>query len=463
MRYNSEDKNYAERDISKKHDVSKRLKRPRTIKPNTSGAKFISAEAVITSIPKNECTVFQKKARKNQTEHDFRKLNREEVTVTATLFTGAVHSSYVLRFVHKNSIISARQLITGQRIRIDKGYFNFRAGRKQSEFWVKSFAVISNYELQIPMSSHLKSEFNQQTETVIKQDLESAREESAAGVPKTTVESSAQSFCVSDFLYTTGDVQPVRVRHWLNQIGFGRRFHQDDFYFAQTELFYGRHAEFLNLKSQVDAAHDTFGKLREIARFIFSDGGRHFNSDWKREYEYGQWTNPAENPGLLADSWLATLSPEYRSAVACSLLKTVYTRVSDPDSKFFDERTMEAIEDESTENQIEISLSAAGIGFLQRTELPGHEWRFPLSPKTFAELCLYPLDLPTNFFPTVVELVRNKPETIDKFRTNTGWSNFRQNTLEAPQIVFAALQREFEALQKASRFEDFEVNPIDDF
>ena len=417
---------------------------------------YISAEALITTKPKNECTLRQKKARKNQTEHDFRKLNREEVTVTATLFTGAVRSSYVLRFFHKNFIVAARQLTPGQRIRIDAGRFNLRPGRKQSEFLVKNFSVISDYESQIPMTSNLKSELNVQTETEIKQDLKSAREESAAGVPRTTVESSAQSFCVSDFLYTTGDVQPVRVRHWLNQIGFGRRFHQDDFYFSQTELFYGRHAEFLNLKSQVDAAHDTFGKLREIARFIFSDGGRHFNSDWKREYEYGQWTNPAENPGLLADSWLATLSPEYRSAVACSLLKIVYKRVANPDSKFFDERTTEAIESESSENQIEISLSEAGIDFLQRTELPGHEWRFPLSPKTFAELCLYTLDLPTNFFSTVAELVRNRPETIDKFRTNTGCGNFRQNTLEAPQIVFAALQ-------KASRFEDFEVNPIDDF
>ena len=273
--------------------------------------------------------------------------------------------------------------------------------------------------------------------------------EAAASASKTTVENSAQSFCVSDFLFTTGDMQPVRVRHWLNQIGFGRRFHQDDFYFSQTELFDGRRAEFLNLKSRVDAAHDTFGKLREIARFIFSDGERHFNPDWRREYQYGKWTVPAENPGLLADSWLATLSPEYRSAVGLSLLNNVWERVSDPEYDFWRESTREAIESESTENQIEISLSEAGIAFLQRTELPGHEWRFPLSPETFAELCLYPLDLPTNFFPTVVELVRNKPETIDKFCTNTGWSNFRQSTLEAPQSAFEALQSAFEALQSA--------------
>ena len=142
MRYNSEDRYYSQRDPSKKHDAIKRLKRPRTMKPNVSRTNHIAAEAIITSSPKNECSIFQNVVRKQQTERDFQKLNREEVTVTATLFTGAVQGSYVLRFVHRNCIKEAQRLTQGERIRITDGYFNYRPGRKNSEFCVNSFSLV---------------------------------------------------------------------------------------------------------------------------------------------------------------------------------------------------------------------------------------------------------------------------------------------------------------------------------
>jgi hypothetical protein len=180
MRYDPEDKYYAECKTSRQHKVNKRLKRPRVIKPKSRGSNYITAAAVITSVPKNECSVFQKQTRTNQTEADFRKANREEVTVTATLFTGAVRGSYVLRFVHKNFIVSARKLTPGQRIRIDKGFFNFRPGRKSNEFWVKSFALTDDQAEQTPIASNSATTSHEQTEPEPHQDVDDALEELVA-------------------------------------------------------------------------------------------------------------------------------------------------------------------------------------------------------------------------------------------------------------------------------------------
>lgn len=407
MRYNSEDKYYSERDASKKHDATKRRKRPRSMKPKTSGAKFITAEAIITSDPKNECSIFQNEVRKQQTEKDFRELNREEVTVTATLFAGAVRGTYVLRFVHKNCIQESRRLLKGERIRINEGYFNFRPGRKLSEFWVRSFELIEDHNAETSISSDIlaasnaaeTSDSHQQTETVIDKLRKDASKKAAGRTSK--------PFQVPDSWHDSEETQAIATLHGLNQMGFGLRFTQEILVTSQPRfLQFDDSSALVSLRNRIHASQDTFGKLREIARYIFSDGYRYHNTNWRQQFKNGQWTNPAENPGLVADSWLATLTPEYRLAVARSLLPIVYRRVSDPTTKFFDELTQEAIENETTQGQIEIALSEAGIKFLQLTELPGHQWRFPLSVETLTELCLFPLELPKHFWTSLPERIR---------------------------------------------------------
>lgn len=141
MRYNSEDKYYPKRDASKKHDATKRLRRQRKMKPSTQSIRYQSAEAIVTSKPRNECSIFQKRPRTTQTERDFKKHNREEVVVTGIVYFPGFRDSYVIRFVNKHFIKLARELTIGTRIYIDMGYFNHRPGRKNSEFWVKSFSL----------------------------------------------------------------------------------------------------------------------------------------------------------------------------------------------------------------------------------------------------------------------------------------------------------------------------------
>lgn len=141
MRYNSEDRYHPKHDSSKKHDSTKRLRRQRKMRPSTEAIRYQTAEAIVTSNPRNECSIFQKSPRATQTERDFKKHNREEVVVTGIVYFPGFRDSYVIRFVNKHFLELARKLTIGTRIYIDMGYFNHRPGRRHSEFWVKSFSL----------------------------------------------------------------------------------------------------------------------------------------------------------------------------------------------------------------------------------------------------------------------------------------------------------------------------------
>jgi hypothetical protein len=140
MRYDPQDRYYS------KNAVDKRLRKPRRAKPGSGKVSYLSVEGTVTSKPRSECTIFQKRPRKNQSVDDFRRFNREEVTVTAVLHLGSATASYVIRFVHSRCIDLARRLTPGTRIRIETGFFNYRPGRSQSEFWVKRFHLLDATE-----------------------------------------------------------------------------------------------------------------------------------------------------------------------------------------------------------------------------------------------------------------------------------------------------------------------------
>ena len=141
MRYNSEDRYYSKHNVSKKHDATKRLSRPRKMTRSEEKINYQTAEAIVTSKPRNECRIYQKYPRAKQTERDFKRNNREEVVVTGIVYFPGFRESYVIRFVHKRCIEIARRLTTGTRIYIAMGYFNHRPGRTNSEFWVTSFSL----------------------------------------------------------------------------------------------------------------------------------------------------------------------------------------------------------------------------------------------------------------------------------------------------------------------------------
>ena len=141
MRYDPQDRWYS------KDNHLKPLRRARRRKPQPKPISLISVDGIVTSKPRSECTIFQKHPKDAQSEADFRKLNREEVTVTAVLHLGATTAPYVVRFVHKRCIEAARRLMPGTRIRIDAGFFNYRAGRESSEFWVKQFHLLNSTDI----------------------------------------------------------------------------------------------------------------------------------------------------------------------------------------------------------------------------------------------------------------------------------------------------------------------------
>lgn len=140
MRYNPEDRFYSMK------DEEKRLRKPRRAKARSGKVRYLSVDGIVTSKPRSECTIFQKHPRKNQSEDDFRRFNREEVTVTAVLHFGSTTASFVTRFVHGRCIEMARRLAPGTRIRIEAGFLNYRPGRSQSEFWVKRFHLLEASE-----------------------------------------------------------------------------------------------------------------------------------------------------------------------------------------------------------------------------------------------------------------------------------------------------------------------------
>lgn len=148
MRYDPQDRWYSKNNhLKSKDNHLKPLRRARRMKPQPKPISLISVDGIVASKPRSECTIFQKHPRQAQSEADFRKLNREEVTVTAVLHLGATTTSYVVRFVHKRYIEAARRLMPGTRIRIDAGYFNYRAGHKSSEFWVKQFHLLETTDI----------------------------------------------------------------------------------------------------------------------------------------------------------------------------------------------------------------------------------------------------------------------------------------------------------------------------
>jgi hypothetical protein len=98
----------------------------------TKPRRYQSARAVITGVPKNECSVF----------HNH--VVRHEVAVSASLELGGKWFPYILRFVHPRNLASAQKLHQGLRIEITRGYFRSRKGRENLEFYVNDFELVSD-------------------------------------------------------------------------------------------------------------------------------------------------------------------------------------------------------------------------------------------------------------------------------------------------------------------------------
>jgi hypothetical protein len=159
MRYDPQDKLYPTRSAMKTSSGAKHLQNKSRPQRTASQINYIAVDAIVTSRPRNECTIFQKTSTAAQSTKDFKTRNREEVVVTGNIHIGGTSEPYIIRFVHKRCIQAARKLTVGARIYIEKGYFNYRPGRKISEFWVKHFhlktAPTFNLHTTVSASAHL--------------------------------------------------------------------------------------------------------------------------------------------------------------------------------------------------------------------------------------------------------------------------------------------------------------------
>ena len=111
-------------------------------KPRKS-QEFISVDIEVRSKPHNEGII-----RNGHVE--------AQVVVTALVHNGNSASSYVVRFAHPKELELASQLQIGQRLRVTRGRFDYRQGRKGAEFLVLESALRSEYEALITLHTNVR-------------------------------------------------------------------------------------------------------------------------------------------------------------------------------------------------------------------------------------------------------------------------------------------------------------------
>jgi hypothetical protein len=112
-------------DTKRKRKVRNRKTKKRA--PKTT-PRYFSINATVLTTPRHECSVF----RGNEL--------RPEVTVEAVIHGTDKSAHYVLRFTHKNCLESARNLRTGDQIRILRGRFDLLHKRNDTELRVSEFS-----------------------------------------------------------------------------------------------------------------------------------------------------------------------------------------------------------------------------------------------------------------------------------------------------------------------------------
>jgi hypothetical protein len=111
-------------------------------KPRKS-QEFIAVDIEVRSKPRHECII-----RNGHVE--------AQVVVTALVHNGNSALPYVVRFANRKELELASQLQIGQRLRVTRGRFDYRQGRRGAEFLVRESALRSEYEALITLHSNLR-------------------------------------------------------------------------------------------------------------------------------------------------------------------------------------------------------------------------------------------------------------------------------------------------------------------
>lgn len=230
----------------------------------------------------------------------------------------------------------------------------------------------------------------------------------------------------------------------LAKLGIGSHFKSESLLDAKPRfLLAGTNSAVSSLARRIGGETDSFVTLREIARFIFAGGDFGYQGTWRDEFESPKWTQLIDNPGLLADSWIASLSPTFRQKVGRLLLTRlvdcIKTRSPELDSEFM---AYELRSCRDRQEQIEFALRQAGTDGLF-SENPGEfAGRYPFRAETLIEVCLYPLPFPEDFLSDLHRLAANNPASSRSFlvKSTHGHSDvqssiFHSRTLWALTLV----------------------------
>lgn len=121
--------------------------RAKRVTTGTSASGLTNVFAIIESTPRPDAQLFQRgRPNKEQTEKQFQRHNRIEVTAFALIQGKGAKSRYPLRFINKYQIEDALSLRPGDRIRIIQSEFSNKHGRRETELNVRDFTPCDHYQ-----------------------------------------------------------------------------------------------------------------------------------------------------------------------------------------------------------------------------------------------------------------------------------------------------------------------------
>jgi len=246
----------------------------------------------------------------------------------------------------------------------------------------------------------------------------------------------------------TSPISTERHAVWLLEslakLGIGTHIKSESLLGAKPRfLAAGEKSAVASLARTISQEKDFFLTLQEVARFIFAGGDFGYQGPWRQEYNSPKWTQLVDNPGLLADSWIASLSPTFRQKVGRQLLNRllhfIRTRSPEIDSEFI----FYELSSRDPQERVEFALRQAGTDGLLSEDPSNFAYRYPFRAETLAEVCLYPLPLPENFYAGLQKLVANNPTSSRSFlvrsshgRLDIQSSVFLSRTLWALAMAF---------------------------
>jgi hypothetical protein len=233
----------------------------------------------------------------------------------------------------------------------------------------------------------------------------------------------------------------------LKRLGFGAGFSDEDI--AKSRLSHGPHLH--TLRTRIAEEPFFFEQLRELLQFVFSNGETSYLGRWRDSYFGGAWRNlfdtlGPDNPGVLADSWLATLSSDFRIRIGESLLARLIRNfragTPGPDKEFI----VHELNLRNQEERIEFALEQALKDGLLDPDIKTTVLRYPFRVGTLTDICLTPLDLSDSFFPSLERLL----EKSQSFGSTVGIGKgklLRSRSLWALQAITSAKRPMSEAAE----------------